>query len=404
MVTPRIHRGLVMDGPRACEESEFKEVISLINREFRNGTDQDMRTDYPLVFNPSRTEYMRIVKVDCKVVAHVPVAPREVVASDDRFTIGIISSTVTHPDYRRRGYATLCLRDCIRIMEDKGWPVSVLWTVVPTFPFYQHSDYEAVASQGWMYRLGPDEYKLFEANPFKVIRYDPAKAHHTAAIMRIHDAEPYRISRSRQDYQTLLSLPRINTDLAMQGRDIVAYLMLGEGANKPGLIEGGGSVEALEALVRYVLRERSSDREIQVLVPLTPTSLGQLLEHKMPGGKRPIEEANGVGHQMMRVNSLQKLVWRLKNHLRRKSTGLDGDVRLVCKETGEGITIEFRDGDVHFSAQQTPEQVVLTRRELARLIFGTHPTAEPLKCHGTAGEILETVFPYYFPIWELDHC
>ena len=112
--------GQRVDGPRACLEAEFDEVISLINRVFREGTDQDIRTDDPLVFDPSRTVYMRVVKVDGQVVAHVPVAPREVVASGDRFTIGIISPTVTHPDYRRRGYATLCLRDCIRIMGQEG--------------------------------------------------------------------------------------------------------------------------------------------------------------------------------------------------------------------------------------------------------------------------------------------
>ena len=115
-----------MDGPRACQESEFGEVISLINQVFRQGTDQDIRTDYPLVFDRSRMEYMRILKMDWVVVAHVPVAPREAIVGDDRFTVGIISPTVTHPDYRRRGYATRCLRDCIRVMEEQEWVVSTL--------------------------------------------------------------------------------------------------------------------------------------------------------------------------------------------------------------------------------------------------------------------------------------
>ena len=88
----------MMDGPRACRESEFDEIIALINQVFREGTNQDIRTDYPLVFNSSKLGYMRIIKVDDKVVSHVPVAPREVITLDDTFTIGIISGTVTHPD------------------------------------------------------------------------------------------------------------------------------------------------------------------------------------------------------------------------------------------------------------------------------------------------------------------
>ena len=113
----------MIDGPRACQASEFEEVIALINQVFRAGTNQDIRTDYPLVFNQSKMEYMRILKVDGVVVAHVPVWLREAVVGDDRLRIGIICPTVTHPDYRRHGYATLCLQDCIRIMEEEGSPI-----------------------------------------------------------------------------------------------------------------------------------------------------------------------------------------------------------------------------------------------------------------------------------------
>ena len=119
----------MIDGPRACRASEFEEVIALINQVFRAGTNQDIRTDYPLVFNHAKMEHMRILKMDGVVVAHVPVWLREAVVGEDRVRIGIISPTVTHPDYRRRGYATRCLRDCIRIMEEEGVPVSVLWTL-----------------------------------------------------------------------------------------------------------------------------------------------------------------------------------------------------------------------------------------------------------------------------------
>lgn len=396
-------KGQRVDGPRACLESEFDEAVSLINRVFREGTDQDIRTDYPLVFDPSRTEYMRIVKVGGKVVAHVPVAPREVVALGDRFTIGIISPTVTHPDYRRRGYATLCLRDCIRIMEQKGWPVSALWTVVPTFSFYRHSDYEPVASQGWVVRLRPDDHKLFQQSPQRIVTYDPTTTEHLDTIVRMHDAQPYRVVRSRKEYQTLFSLPKIITYLALEGQEATGYLTVGEGVNKPGLIEAGGSTKALESLIGHVLRQRGSGRGVQALLPLTPTSLGQLVTAKMPGRRRPIEEADGVGHQMMRVNDLELLLRRMEHHLRQRSVGLCGDLCLVCEETGQGCTIQFRSGDVHLIPERTANPMVLTRRQLAQLIFGAHPTVEPVKCDGPAGEIVQRVFPYHVPIWELDH-
>ena len=393
----------MIDGPRACRASEFEEVIALINQVFRAGTDQDIRTDYPLVFNQSKMEYMRILKVDEVVVAHVPVWLREAVVGDDRLGIGIISPTVTHPDYRRRGYATLCLQDCIHIMEEKDCPLSVLWTLEATFPFYQQSGWEAVGSQGWLYRLRPEEHVLFESGPFDVVQYDSANPAPLQVTMKFHDAEPHRIARSSAEYHALFSLPKTTTFLAMNGEEMVAYLMFGKGVNKPGLLEGGGDIAGMETLVKHVLLEQATDSEIQVLLPLIPSSLGQLIEGKKPGNGRPIEEAKGVGYQMMRVNSLEKLLRQIERHLRSKSAGLRGEVCLVCRETEEAVTLKFRDGDVNLSTERSVEPIILTRRQLTQLIFGAHPVAKPVECSGKTGEIIETIFPFYVPIWELDH-
>ncbi|MGO8705909.1 MAG: GNAT family N-acetyltransferase [Candidatus Brocadiia bacterium] len=392
-----------MEGPRACREAEFGELISLVNLVFRAGTGQDIRSDYPLVFDKSNLRHMRIVKVGGKVVSEVPVFLREVVAHGDRFTIGIVSATATHPDHRGKGYALACLRDCVRVMEQEDCPVSVLWTLERTFPFYQHADWEAVASQGRVYDLRPEARELFAKRSFAVRRYEPRDTEALAAVMKIHDAERCRIVRTSAEYRALFSLPRITTFLANEGRETAAYLMLGQGTNKPGIIEGGGSPEALEHLVRHVLEEQHSDSPVQALVPLTQTSLGTLLAEKMSGAGRPIEQAAGVGYQMMRVNSLEKLLRGIANHLRRSSAGVNGAVRLECKESGEQVTLKFRNGAVGFSDEAAAEPVVLTRRELARLIFGPHPATKAIELPGQAGAILRHVFPYYFPVWELDH-
>ena len=393
-----------IDGPRAIRPDELDETMALINEVFRAGTDQDVRTDYPLVYDPQMMRYRRVVRVDGRVVAHVPVAPREVVARGDRFTIGVISATLTHPDYRRRGYASLCLRDCIGTMEEESWPVSVLWTEERTFPFYQSSGYEAVASQGWMYTLGPQDGDLFEAGPFDVVGYDPADASHIDAISAIHDAEPYRISRSPSDYRALFTLPKVGTSLAIRANEVAAYLMHGASTNKPGLIEAGGDAAAVETLVRHELQQMDPGRDVQVVVPLTPSVLGQLLQERKPETRRPVEDAEGVGNQMHRINGLELLLRGMQGHLSRSSAGLRGRVCLTCSDSGETVTIEVDDGDVRISNEQSPERLTLSRRELTQLIFGAHRSAEPPEISGAAGGLLRRLFPYYFPIWELDHC
>ena len=75
----------------------------------------------------------------------------------------------------------------------------------------------------------------------------------------------------------------------------------------------------------------------------------------------------------------------------------------AASDAAVDMLARFRDGDADVSSGQSGEQVVLSRRQLAQLIFGPHPAARPFEAEGRAGEILQQVFPFYFPIWELDH-
>ena len=181
-------------GPRACAAAEFDGVIELLDRVFREGSDQSAQTDYPLIFDPARRENMRVISVDGAVVAHVPVAPRGVVIDGDAFTLAIIGGTVTHPDHRHRGYATACLRDGVRIMRERGWPVSALWTIERTFPFYRNSGWEAVGSQGWMYTLAADDVARLRTSRHRIAVYEPGNHQQLSTIRDIHDREPLRIA------------------------------------------------------------------------------------------------------------------------------------------------------------------------------------------------------------------
>ena len=392
------------DGPRAVGADDADETMALINRVFREGSDQDAVTDYPLVYDPAMRKYRRIVKVDGKVVAHVPVAPREVVHGTDRYGVGLISATVTHADYRGRGLGTQCLRDCVRIMEDEGMPLSVLWTMESTFPFYQNSGWEAVASQGWVFSVQPSDAGLFERHPFDLVQYEPGDSAQLDDIIRIHEREPQRISRSRSEFEALLSLPKTATLLATRGSETAGYLTYGWASNKTGLFEAGGDPAAVETMVRRALDTVFWGFETQVVVPLASCVLGSLLNARLPSAKRPVEDAAGIGQQMHRVNDLYGLLHGLRDHLRTKSKGLTASVTLWCDEVEQAVTLKLDDGSVEVSKADQAEGVALTRRQLSQLIFGAHPSASPVEVGGEAGRVLDRLFPYSFALWELDHC
>ena len=299
---------------------------------------------------------------------------------------------------------------CVETMDEEGWPVSVLWTLERTFPFYQQAGYEAVASQGWVYTVGPKDFDGVQGGRFGVVEYDADDPSRLDAIMEMHEAEPMRIARSRSDYEALFSLPKVSTFLATDGGGIAGYLMYGESSNKPGLIEAGGPVEAVEALAAQIVC--SVGHDIQAITPLTPTTLGALCEARAPGTRQPVEQAAGVGNQMHRINSLEGLLRSIRGHLGARSEGRAGQVSLVCTDSGEAVTLSFADGEAEVSSGAAAEPIAMTRRELTRLVFGSHPAIGPLDVGGpgtgpstSPGQaLLQAVFPYYFPIWELDHC
>ena len=393
-----------MEGPRACRPDDFAETLDLLNSIFRAGMDQTLQTDYPLVFSHAGLSNMRIIAADGRVVSHSAVAPRQVLAGGDALRIGIIAPTATHPDYRHRGYGRACIEDCIRTMENLDCALSVLWTAEATFPFYHHCGYEAVASQGWAYYLDADTLGQFSAGAFEIVRYDPAGGRHLDAIMPMHEREPYRVARSREDYAALLALPKVSTYLAKRGREILGYLVYGQGVNKPGIIEGGGEQDALHSLARHLLRGHAAESPIQALVPLTSNPLGQLLEETVAAARRPIEDARGVGYQMVRINSLRALLEGMRHHLGERTRDLEADLSLVCGDSGEIVTLKMRRGVIDLSEEESQNQVSLSRRDLSRLIFGPHRGTPAVVVGDAAGGILSRVFPYSFAIPELDHC
>ena len=393
-----------MQGPRACRPDEYDETVALINSIFRAGTDQDSSTDYPLALSRANLCNMRVIEEDGRIVCHAAVAVRTVIAAGDLCTIGIIASVATDPAYRHRGYGTKCVADCIRIMGRERVDLSLLWTMESTFPFYQQLGWEAVESQGVVYRLSRDDASLFDEGPFRVIERDPNGNKYVDDIMRIHDGEPYRVARSRSDYRALLALPKTSTYVAVSRGVMQGYLVYADAVNKSGIIEAGGAPAAIESLIRHVLLTKGTDKTIQALSPRLPTTLGKLLARKRRADASPIEVAKGFGYQMVRINDLRGFLATIESHLRESSAGLDGEFTLICQETGESVTLRFIDGVVDLPAHDSPNRVVLSGRQLVRLIFGPVRKADAVAINEPAGEILNRMLPYHFTVWQIDHC
>ena len=381
-----------IDGPHPCSLEDLPQVISLVDSAMREGSDQTMLSDYPLVYLNSNLENIRIIKSDGKVVSVVPFLPRPVVIDDCNFSIGIISPTATYPEHRRKGYGLECLNSCIECMDQVGCELSVLWTQVATFPFYECGTYQAVRYQGWTYACRREDAQLFQDNGEKIIPYDPATKLYLEDIAGIHRQDVFGVDRTLEEHALLFGLPKTTALIALKQGTPVAYLINSNASNKPGLIEAGGESSALETLLHHALSGLEPRESIEAYDNLTPTGLGALLHHRISERRLLYEKS-----MMIRINQPTRFLQRIGSWIEKRNAGVNREFSLHLTDAGEQISFHFTDAGLQLGKKRLSNHVETTRQELTSWIFSPHP-ARP----SSPPEVFSGLFPFYFPIWILD--
>ena len=344
-----------IEGPRSCRPGELPQVIALVDGAMRQGSDQTLFTDYPLVYAPDNLVNVQVVTVDGRVVATAPVLPRVVQGPGFRYGIGIISPTATDPAFQHRGFGSACVRACIERMDDAGIEASVLWTMVATFPFYELNGYQAIRPDLEKTDLGVEDADRFRESGDVVRELDVRDAAAVGQIRAIHEADSPGIVRTSEDWPRLLALPKMRTLVARRGARIVAYLVDSRASNKPGVVEAGGAPLAVETLIGHALRDRAPDERVTIAFSRGASVLRSVVVDRLGEGAA----LQAGGDTMVRIND-PKSFWR--------------------------------------AIGQHGAPPPLERRELASVIFGPHPARWVTRPASMAGS-----FPIPLPIPPLDH-
>ena len=181
-------------------------------------------------------------------------------------------------------------------------------------------------------------------------------------------------------------------------------MTFGWSTNKPGIIESGGLTEGIETLIKYFLENEMTNETTQALVPLHKTTMSDLLDFKKPETRLPIENADGMGQQMNRINNMEVLLKSMRKYFQIKSINLNTSFSISLKETNETIGVSLNNGKVEISNRKQPRHINLNRRNLAQLIFGSHPNIPQIEMDPDIKNIFGSIFPYRFTIWPLDRC
>ena len=194
-------------------------------------------------------------------------------------------------------------------MADAGCALSVLWTLVETFPFYEHAGYHPVVFQNEAVTLARPDADAFARDPGIDGRHagrdgqPPPSTPSEACMTRTPAARGSGATPARA--RALFALPRMRTLVARRGGVPVGYLVVSEAINKPGLIEAGGEPTAVATLVQAALSGLADGVTFDAPSLRAPTVLAEVVEQAVPGRRRAVTDG-----MMVRVNDIDALLGR----------------------------------------------------------------------------------------------
>ena len=292
-------------GPTSC-----RAVIRLVDAAMRQGSTQTMLTDYPLVYAPGNLDNVQVILLDGRPIATAPVLPRYVEGDGFGFGLGVISPTATDPAHQHHGHGSACVAACVRRMEDLGLELSVLWTQVATFPFYERNGWQAVARPGGTHALTRDDAARFARWTGTIARLAD-HPERIADVVALHRAAGHGVTRSLSEAAALHSLPGMTTWLAMDGARVAATLVDSQAGNKPGLLEAAGDEAAASGLIRHVLQRLAAGTSVALHVGFAPDALDGAARSVLPG-RVP---APLPGNLMARLNDPAAFLRRIRGWL-----------------------------------------------------------------------------------------
>jgi len=389
-----------IQGPRGVFPEELGSIFDLVNRVFRTGIDQNMETDYPLVFREENLENLRVITYERKIVSHLAVAPRHVITSGASLQVGMISSVATDPDFRGYGLATQLGQTANAKMVANGCGFGLLWTSIPSF--YRRNDWEVIPN-GWCYLPKISQAKAFKSQhtirPLQ-IRSDLNR------LITLHKSQPGGVTRQYSDSVALYTLPSTKVWIAERVGKIEGYAVMANSCNKFGMVEWGGSPTALESLLATLL-SCDTERALPVFVPRWENPMTELMKSKGISKRVPMEnkikKGKGCEEMMVRILSIRRLMEDLLPYIKRLWKSEDASVTFVLEGGEESVTLVCHKGQVLLSGERSLNVVQLSHRDMARLIFGPGKPSEGSEYPSVVPDWLDQFFPVPFYIWVLDY-
>jgi len=378
---------------REGRSDDFEELVEVVDASFQYGPRfgrASIKEAYAYLFHPT-AESMRNHMLACesgRILANVSVFPMAMVIEDARLSAGGIGMVGTLPEARGRGLMTRLLEAAIARMESEGMDLSILG-----------GDRQRYGKFGWENSGRRLELIVNERSIRRGTESDcevrKATPEDAAGVKVLHDREALRFERTLDAFRGALARKEYTTWVAVANGDISAYVVV----EPPGIIgETGGEPGGIVSAVARVL-EMGKEGGVRVEIPMRSDERTRAL-------LSIASRWNVRQGWMIRIMDLESVLAKLRGVLTRKvrkaGSGVRGELSLEDREAGESVRIRCSGDGVEIAKGRAETHLVLSKRELVRIIFGTIPTGD-LFADGSAASVLDGLFPVDYFVGSHDH-
>ena len=378
---------MIMEGPRGTKKEEFNQVIKLVNYVFRESSNRpsNMEKWYPLLFNDDNLENMRIIWQDDRPVSHLAISESEMAIYGCKTKIGSIGAVCTHPEYRKRGFASLLLEDGMKKMNEDGADILL---VSGELSLYKRAGC-VEAGRVHKFRISGSDLQSFDTQKVKVFPYEERSLEN---IVQVYQKEAVRFLRSLEDFKRILTagaaMDREAEILTVhRANEFLGYLAIQIPGEKKGearigqVVEYSGTRGAIIDAVRCVF-ERYTLQELTFNVHFHDSELIYLLNQKNLTSL--IENIPSL----IKIINFPRLMHRLGPYI---------EERLGRKKID---SIKFEQQGDRASISINQEQFNTDTRRLTQIVLGRYDKREKemMPKEGEARKVLVDIFPLPF-VW-----
>jgi len=301
----------MIEGPRAAKPEELKEIIHLTSSIFMPNHPMIMRDLFPQLFSEDNLENLRVIICDGKLVSHVGIREEDLLIHGYWFRVGMIGSVCTHPEYRRRGYASALVKDAFSKMMKDG----VDFTLISGFRNLYRRAGCVEAGKIYTYEIPSGGLKI-KLNDVNIVRYEETLLND---LVEIYHKEPIRYRRSFEDFKILAGRGFLRNDIKFRiyiakiGSKPLAYIATGLLPNEetPNIVEYAGSREVVLYLLSDLLNN-SRINSVRLSVPYQDVEMLYLLE------KYGFKKAKSEAPASISIISLESFLKKVRLLLKEK--------------------------------------------------------------------------------------